>query len=336
MTGEHSVVYGEPALLASLGLRCRAKIKKIDKPRFELFSDKLGRRREESLEAVKIFWQKAKEAWEDFDKYGKKKKLEEIRKDRYVAVLSACGLCLEETKDFKGGVEIELRSELPVGSGLGSSACVATAVVGGMGRLLGKKWSLEELNRKVYQVEKIMHGKPSGGDPTIVIFGGILQFQKLKERFKFKKLFVGKGVIPKLFLIDSGRPLESTGEMVEKVSAKCKVQSAKCQLLIKRIGSVSRLFIDDFKSGIISADLIRENERYLEELGVVGKKAMAMICLIEAAGGVAKISGGGGLRGGSGVIIAYHHDADKLEYLINKQKWQSFTTSLGGEGWRVE
>ena len=103
-----------------------------------------------------------------------------------------------------------MRSTLPVGAGLGSSAafsaCVATALlllhqrveipplpaptrqptesepghihVSHQGRRAIPPTVAEEINRWAFVSEKVLHGTPSGIDNTIVVFGGALAYTK--------------------------------------------------------------------------------------------------------------------------------------------------------------
>ena len=82
-------------------------------------------------------------------------------------------------------VEVAITSELPLGSGLGSSAafCVALsaallALSGSVnvdrehhGWMVHKEDELDLLNKWAFEGEKIIHGKPSGIDNTVSTYG---------------------------------------------------------------------------------------------------------------------------------------------------------------------
>ena len=103
-----------------------------------------------------------------------------------------------------------MRSTLPVGAGLGSSAsfstCVATTLlilhrritlpnppeptrnatethpghvnVSHQGRRAITKEIAEEINRWAFVAEKILHGNPSGVDNSVAVFGGALAYTR--------------------------------------------------------------------------------------------------------------------------------------------------------------
>ena len=83
-----------------------------------------------------------------------------------------------------------ITTELPYGSGLGSSAAFCVALTAALiassssDKTRGDGWSsldetnLELLNKWAFEGEKIIHGKPSGIDNTVSAYG---QFQLLKH-----------------------------------------------------------------------------------------------------------------------------------------------------------
>ena len=85
-----------------------------------------------------------------------------------------------------------------------------------------------------------------------------------------------------------------------------------------------------------SQKLIKENERLLEKIGAVGEKAQNMIRKIEASGGMAKVCGGGGVKAGSGMLLAVHPDKNRLMQLIKENKWPYLQVKLGAPGVRDE
>lgn len=83
------------------------------------------------------------------------------------------------------GYDFSVRSNLPVGAGLGSSAsysvCVATALLKLNGHLAAGMDTIAQrdlVNQWSFQAEKVIHGNPSGIDNTVSTFGGAVMFKK--------------------------------------------------------------------------------------------------------------------------------------------------------------
>ena len=72
-----------------------------------------------------------------------------------------------------GGLRVEVASTIPVGYGLGSSAAVSVALIGALSDLEG-----EELNAAAHELERLIHGNPSGIDDTVITWGRPLLFRR--------------------------------------------------------------------------------------------------------------------------------------------------------------
>lgn len=227
----------------------------------------------------------------------------------------------------KTGFKLDVKTDIPVGSGMGSSASVSAASAMALLKLLQAKPSKELLNQIVYELEKGVHGTPSGIDNTTVVYGGFIKFQKADRVFNFNKLNLKKA-LPEFILINSGRPKETTKEMVTMVRDNLKRNAP----IIEQIGEVAGKFISNFEKGRFNPELVRRNQRLLEKLRVVGKKAQEIVHQIEKAGGVAKICGAGGIKQGSGILLAYHPQIKKIKTLAQKNNWKYFYAELGVGG----
>jgi len=225
----------------------------------------------------------------------------------------------------------KINSEIPVRCGLGSSAALSVTQAALLLYLKTKKINKELINEISFNLEKIHHGKPSGIDNTVAVYGGIILFKKFKL---FKGLKVKK--MPEFLLINSGKPSETTKEMVKNVESR--IMNYETRKILKSIGKLSNRFVkalnlEDLNSlGL----LITENERLLEQLGVVGIKAQKLIQDIEKIGGSAKICGAGGLKTGSGIILVYHKYLQDVKKYCQKNKLSFFMAKLEKQGVKYE
>lgn len=233
-------------------------------------------------------------------------------------------------------LSVVVNSEIPIGCGLGSSAAFAVAITGAIFDYLGLPRSLKKINEIAYEIEKKQHSTPSGGDNTVSTYGGFLLYRKETETVKVFSPLRAK-VFPKIFLINSGKPEESTGEMVKAIREFVLKSPQKAGKIFREMEGISRNFLQ-FLSGeeLNFGELIARNERLLEELGVVSSKTKTLIQKIESKGGFAKISGAGGIKGNSGIILAYHQDPQILLKLANEEKLDMFKVKLGERGIKNE
>ena len=233
-------------------------------------------------------------------------------------------------------LKIRITSQIPIGSGLGSSAAFAVAITTAFFEFLKLPRSLKKINEIAYEIERKQHGTPSGGDNTVSAYGGFLLYRKETEAFKVFSPLKTK-VFPSIFLINSGKPEESTGEMIKIVKDLILRSSQEAEKIFREMEQITRNFLR-FLSGEEQnfGDLITRNERLLEQLGVVSSKTKILIQKIESIGGSAKISGAGGIKGNSGIILAYHQDPKVLLKLANEEKIEMFKVKLGERGVKNE
>ncbi len=230
-------------------------------------------------------------------------------------------------------LKVSLNSQIPIGCGMGSSAAFAVGITAGIFELLDQPKNLAIINECAYEIEKKQHGNPSGGDNTIVTYGGFLWYRKEGEGFKIFEKIKPKSA-PTLWLINSGKPQENTGEMVAKVKDFYQQNPARVRSLFFESEKLTRAFLEllQGEKSYSLIDLLKENEAILDSLGVVSPKARRIIQKIEQLGGGAKVSGAGGIKNGSGIILAYHKDADLLPNFAKRSSLEYFKATLGEKG----
>ena len=196
------------------------------------------------------------------------------------------------------------------------------------------------INTIAYEVEKKQHGTPSGSDNTAVTFGGFLWYRKELEFLK-SMWQIPMTLSPSLdhfYLLNSGRPEETTGDMVasvgqlvqkkplfmEQVFSKNEIQTKRIALALKNAN----------ESDLI--DAINRGEQTLEHMGVVGKKVIPCLRAIEKAGGAGKILGGGGKKDGVGFLLVYHQNESVAKNIATMYNFPIQKIQLGCPGVTLE
>ena len=226
------------------------------------------------------------------------------------AVMLALGqaaICAEE--NAPPGIFLSVTSELPIGAGFGSSAAVVTAVLAAYLCHRGVEVPNEVLELHALEVERRLHGLPSGIDTAAVLRGGIQWAAWDETGLRMTPLRCPMPLLSRLQLVSTGPPEGSTGEVVAAVRARRDRDPSGTDALLDRMESIARAFrglLEGSESEPLSkaAELIRHYQANLEELGVVPEPVRKLVRRIEAAGGAAKISGAGSLGGrGAGLLI---------------------------------
>lgn len=237
-------------------------------------------------------------------------------------------------------IRLEVKSDIPVGRHLGSSAAVAVGIVAGLTYFFKKKWDPLFFNELAYEVEKIQHGNPSGGDNSTCTFGGFIWFRKETEFLKNITPFSldQPDFLKNLILVDTGMPSENTGEMVKSVSVFVKKNPQKAEKILSENEKATKELIQALKNNdeISFIIAIKKGERTLEKLGVVSKKAMKFIRKIEKISGAAKILGGGGKTDAVGFILVYHPKRLKVENIAKEYNYPLMPANFSQEGVKLE
>ena len=180
-------------------------------------------------------------------------------------------------------LSLGVAGDLPVGSGLGSSAALAHATFKALAERYQVTLNSEQLFELVQTAEQFAHGAPSGVDASAVVFGGLLEFQRQADDLHRRSLTSKQLPEIPFYLIQSGKPQESTKEMVSWVRVRHQSQPA-VQELVRKIGQLTQQIIQAVTTNTLTPALLQQNQTFLDELGIVGDRAREMIKVFEKNG----------------------------------------------------
>ncbi|MBI2086206.1 mevalonate kinase [Candidatus Daviesbacteria bacterium] len=302
LLGEHSIVYGKPALLATVDLRVTVILKPWT------YNDTI------------------------VHMYGVVKKVKKTVEDVVKTYLK-----LKAIPPYN----LEISSQLPIGAGLGSSAAISSSFIAALLSLLKVKWDLNLVNSLAFEAEKEFHGNPSGADNSTIVYGGLVWYRKETPDLKIiQKLPFS--IFPKLaknfVLINTGTPKETTKQMITMTQALFAKRPKLKDTFLTAQEKLVRELLPTLKDGNEKEliRIIRTGEKNLESIDVVSSFAKNIIKKIENIGGAAKICGAGGKAGPTGILLTYHQDKNKLEEIAKSFNLPFFSTRLGVEGIRQE
>ncbi len=340
--GEHAVVYGKPAILAAVNKKCIVEISEREDEDVIIVSEDLQAKMQISQDIILDRTQNVRKIWHEFLLTNNIARLHELIEDPLNAVVFAIGETLAfYEKRLKSGCNITIKSEIPIGSGMGSSGAMAASVAAGVALFLGEKLDKDIVNTISFLVEERIHGNPSGGDSATSCFGNFLWFRKESPELKIiypLPFSITDNLKRNFFVFYTGKPKETTGEMVSLVRILYGKKPKFVENILTDLENLARKMIGALKKNDATAiiDIIKRSQRNLEELGVVSKNTKMLIQAIEAVGGAGKISGAGGARTDSGIVLAYHEDLKFLLDISKKTGIAGEQIILGAEGVKEE
>ena len=295
ISGEHSVLFGSPAIACAVSRYAKVTIQKRQEQGVIFHLHDIKQTVLSTVSALRRIRERLIVSFREFSSgnLSIRQVLSsplEVFQYSLISVLEACRLELEH------GLSINLQSTIPIGCGMGSSAATAVSFIKALSHYLNLDKGLDWLEKCVFECERLQHGSPSGIDALLSLHGGCLSFQKGKC---IKKL---PSPTP-FWVINTGTPLSKTGECVERVKSHFSTSSIWSEFneITRAIGTHIEnkgLDTDDFLR------LIRANQRLLEKIEVVPEKLIDFIHCLEEEGVSAKICGAGAVRGENGGIIA--------------------------------
>ncbi|WP_036231046.1 mevalonate kinase family protein [Marinobacterium jannaschii] len=184
------------------------------------------------------------------------------------------------------------QSTLPMGAGMGSSAAAIAATLLIAERLTGTELSARQRFERVRFCERLQHGRGSAIDAAAVTLGG---FVRVREG-NVEQLDIG--LQGEWYRVDTGSPRVSTGECVQAVR-----EGFAGSAIWNEFADVSDAMIAAMDTSDQLLALIRANHRLLQAIGVVPLPVADFIAEIEVAGGAAKVSGAGAHQGDQGGLV---------------------------------
>lgn len=220
------------------------------------------------------------------------------------------------------GIRVEVSGLVPPARGLGSSAAAAGAIARAVTALYGVKLTGEEMFHLVQSVETVAHGTPSGLDAYATTASGPIWF----TRGKAESLEIMRS--PRLLIADTGEP-GHTAEAVRGVRERYEKQEHETVELLDEMAWIAQQAKIDLATGNIGplGTAMLRNHEILNQLGVGTGGLDHLTRAATNAGALGAKLTGGGL---GGCIVALVED---------RQAEQRVKTALINAGardvWRV-
>ncbi len=338
LMGEHSVVYGHPAVAAAVQRRLRVRARPIASA--TAAAEAVLVLRLPGGRPVTLTWtEAARTAGEagpgDARSAG----------DGHYLALVALGTAVDLLGRTPPPLEVLVDSDIPVGHGMGSSAALALSLIAAVCAAAGVDPPSSDLEAAAHEVERRQHGSPSGIDGATVLRGGVIRAEAAEPgaRLRFRPLAADPRALAHFRAYDSGCPAHGTGEVVAAVRRRLEADRG-LEAELERMGELARGFANGLATGHDPAAVgaaVRSFESALEALGVVPPAATRIIRRVEAEGGAAKVSGAGGLCDGTdgalgaGMILVHHEDPRRIAGWDFLRDIRPVDAAFGGPGLEV-
>lgn len=278
LLGEHFVVHGEPAIVLAIDRRATVTVKMRSDQKIFIKSEDIG---------ISGFFIN--------DQFSPLKGGGEA--ERKLEPIYAVAREIIQKYHLKNGVNIEIESSIPIAAGLGSSAAVSVASAAALLSLFDLNKSKDDIFKIAFNAEKIIHGTPSGVDPAISTYGGILWYRKSQP---IRRLDID---VDLPLIIGNTKKERSTGELVAKVNTLRRHYPSIIEKIIKAGGEIVKRSVKALREGDLKTlgELMNINHELLCAVGVSCEELENLVHAARNAGALgAKLTG----AGGGGCMIA--------------------------------
>lgn len=318
LSGEHSVVYGCPALALATKLTCNV----------QLIVENINLKQTEKYITIKLLnynnWQKTFSLSEicDFQTYIQQYANNKLPQQHDLAIY-AISVFINYYKynknfDIKHNLTFIINSQIPINCGMGSSASLIVSLGKAIYEYM-RNYTLQKhvLNSLIndekflalcLNIENMQHGRSSGIDLYIAYYGHGVFFNN--NRKELRNNIINN---QKIRLVNTGSAYSTTREVVSYVAEKMQNKN----LLLEFSSVTTRLdHAWSINDQLIIAECLYNNHELLCNIGVVPTKVQSFIDALKQRNMSGKISGAGTIHGdNAGIVIVYGEG--KIEDLLN-------------------
>lgn len=200
----------------------------------------------------------------------------------------------------EGRYTIEIDGHGLIGRGLGSSAAVVMSLIRALLKLVEAPLADDAILALATRIEHYAHGRSSGLDPAVLLHETPLWVARTPTGLKTEPF---EAIVPPFHLIDTGEPASRTGECVTAVRQRFPAHHP----IWPAFGETTRTLRTalERQDDQTLRETIQTNHVLLRKIGVVPDAVNGLIATLNRHG-AAKISGAGAIRGdAAGVVIHF-------------------------------
>lgn len=300
--GEHFVVYGKRALAAAINRRLAVAVSSREKGGYHVKIENIPTF---GLE-IDLEHEKGGEKAYPYKDFGTATKA--------IAYVRESIEYLEQTYGIGGeGVEIEIKSEIPLSAGLGSSAATCVATIAALKEYFGVSGDLEGIRNDAHSVERTVQGAASPVDTAISTYGGYVSVEKGEvKRLRLAELNLIVGCVGSIPLSMDTKKASEMRLKTKKIVEEVKVRKETFEGIFDSILDASdeltaqAVMAMEHRDFVKLGALMNINHGLLDAIGVVPERLSELVKMSQELGAWgAKVTGAGGLdeMGGVGSVV---------------------------------
>lgn len=223
------------------------------------------------------------------------------------------------------GMNLQIDSDIPAGSGLGSSSAVTVATIAASSNALRASLGEDEISTLAFETEMSVQGMASRTGVAVATRGGFIKVLNGQvenvEDLPRPTVVIGYTKVPR-----------RTGKLIDRVRRRKETHPQIFESTLRMIGKTTEVGIDAFRKKDLKkvGSLINANQMFLEILGASSSKLRRLISAAREVGALgAKLTGAGG---GGSMIALVRNEGREVAEAIEGEGGRAFVTRIGMEG----
>lgn len=304
ISGEHAVVYGTPALAVAVNIHAHCEVRPVEEAVVHFYLDNYGCLAECALSELETLRLATDEAYQAY-LLGQRDVASILSRPGNLYLYAIAGLFSAYDLPRDRGFEVHLKSDIPMRSGMGSSAATVASVLAAVTGYFGQELDKVALFRFASHTERLQHGCNSTIDPMVTVHGGLVRMENAQAETRQE--------LPELnwYLVNSGEPEVSTGQCVAEVRRRFG-KSAIWNEFHSIITGLEQAFLCRDVGAL--KEYVKRNHQLLVDIGVVpGTVQRFMDDLRSRYNAVGKVSGAGAVYGEKAGFLLVQSDQPVTE-----------------------
>ena len=268
-------------------------------------------------------------------KYSEYEKVNNVNKIKHNIIRE----CLRKF-NITNGIEVSSFSDVPSGTGLGSSGAFTVCLLNALYAFKKKKISKRKLVFEAYNIEKNILKLPTGyQDQAVASYGGVLVQKYFKKNIQFSKIKVSKifnkNFENNLLLIFTGFQRESKNILRRQIN-KTNIKNYKMIENLNYIKQLGKETYENIKKNNLNnyGRLIKKHWEYKKNRDgeMTNKRINEIINICNSCGAQgSKVVG----AGGGGYVLTFANNLSKIKKELNKRKFVNFNIKISNEGSKI-
>lgn len=323
LSGEHAVVYGNPAIGMAINRYMDVTLRWLPLPQWSFDLMGIRFKRQVTLTALLKLKRKIERQYHKF-REGEHSIREVLKHPFELSLYTATNVIDKFRAHLPNGIGFATDSNIPTGCGMGSSAATVVSLIHAMSELLKLELTIDNYIDLGVESENLQHGSSSGLDVHVVYRGGCQLYQNRNSTpIEYNSDWPWQ-------LVNTGTPYSSTGECV--TAAKQYLNTEK----LTEFANITNELSNNLTNNNLSAaqESIMKNHMLLQQISVTPKTVSDFVAACNKLGAAAKICGAGACRGEHGGMVLVLGNSDIRE-LCEKFGYQLMPIEIEARGSHV-